>query len=465
MNGDDTSNRDTDLWPGSAPREATPSQRPSHFARGAASVVTLFVVLLVVVGAATILRRPGSAGAFLPLPTPTAHATAVASTATPQIPMLTWRKESLPANAFTGAGAGQSPFAADAAFAVAPSNGDVAYICQTPATGAPHVWRTLDAGQSWTKLPDPPDGGFQSCGLLIDQNDSMDPLVSFATVPYLSDIQISSGYAATYTLVAGGAQWRQLNGGPVAFNNVSQFASWHGDYYATFGSSTPTSLQSTLSVSTDGMRTWRPIDHQIVVGDTLAPSGETGEIAFWVQPVTGALLAKTYNSVRTGELWYSSDQGANWQEVVLPPSPVSEVGETGDWVTGASIWAQYLTAGQTFQICVWFTEGRDRGAKSFYCSHNRGQTWVKAVSPQAGIDLPLLMLTDGALLAESGPDYFLTPGCDPHLATERDIGSLPASILSGNSILEQGATARGVTIWQPDSALALYVAQYSVGNS
>jgi len=448
--------------PPPAPRGApTP---PSRFMRGVISAVSAFTMLTLVLGVVVLLRRPA-------IPYARALPTASITTPTPIPPMLQWRKMALPGGVMIGVGSvpGSSPSgtgAADApyaALAVAPSNGAIAYLCATPTTGAPKLWRTLDAGQRWSPLPSPPDGGFVFCSLLIDQNNPLNALASFSIAPDPTPSQISSDYPATYALLDGAQQWQQLNGGPYASSTMSHFASWNGSYYATITLSTPTSLQSTLSVSTDGLRSWQPIDRQIVVGDTMAPPGEQGEVNFWVNSVTGVLLAQTYNSTRTGELWKSVDHGANWREVALPPSPVSEHGEAGSWVTGATLWVEQLASGQAFQLCAWYTEKLFNGVAPLYCSNNDGQKWIKRVGgPSSGSTNVYGLTPDGALLVRDATTYTLLPVNDALLRTPINLGSTPSAVASVYLSFDFGLTARGMVLWQPDGWQSVYVAQYTL---
>ena len=451
------------FWDDTPPAPVGAPTPPSRFLRGVVSVVTVFTVLLLLLGAVTLLHRPG-------IPGPHALPTSSISTPTPTPPTLVWRQATLPPGVMIGVGSvpGSSPSgtgAADApyaALAVAPSNGAIAYLCTAPTTGAPKLWRTLDAGQTWAPLPSPPDGGFVFCSLLIDQNNPLNVLASFSITPDPTASQVSSGYPSTYALLAGAPQWQQLNGGPYAFSTTSHFASWQGNYYATITISTPTSLQSTLSVSTDGMRSWQPIDRQIIVGDTLAHPGELGEVGFWVNSVTGALLAQTYNSTRTGELWMSVDHGVNWREVVLPPSPVSEKGETGDWVTGAALWVQQLASGRAFQLCASYTEKSFNGDDPFYCSNNGGQTWTKTSGLYGGGTDVYGLMPDGTLLVRDGTMYTLLPVNDSLLQTPINLGSTPSSVAQVYLSYAFGLTTRGMVLWQPDGEASVYVASYTL---
>ncbi len=86
---------------------------------------------------------------------------------TPHAVKLNWQKARLPAGVVLIDGQGVTvtangtPIAigsatsfptANAAYYVAPSNGNIAYICQYSGSHAPRIWRTANAGQDWTPL-------------------------------------------------------------------------------------------------------------------------------------------------------------------------------------------------------------------------------------------------------------------------------------------------------------------------
>jgi hypothetical protein len=350
---------------------------------------------------------------------------------------------------------------ANARLTVAPSNGNVAYISEIPSKGAPLLWRTTDAGQRWTPLPSPPDHRYTSGNLMIDQNDPLTVIASFTS----GDATSASALYDTYASIDGSQQWRPVYGRPVASDSSGSLSSWKGVYYVTLLTTSPNGFfRSDLLASTDQMGSWHAIDAQIIAKDTLAPTGEVGVANFWVNPTTGALLAQTYNSTRTGELWMSEDHGASWSKVMLPPSPVSEVGETSNWVTGALLWVAQPIVGPDFHLCAWFTEGPNSANFRFYCSSDSGRTWTRRPSLQVGALFPTLMLADGALLSQNSSGFYLEPGADTQLTTTRHLGSVPGSGSIVGVSPSLGATARGVTFWQTTDANRLYVAQYSLAN-
>lgn len=439
-------------------RPHAPSVRRNRFTRGLASAASLVAMLALVLGAVALFHRAPGTGVVY------------------KSGDLSWRKVAVPAGVLLPATTNYGPIVVrtmghssaptpisplvvypNASLTVAPSNGDVAYICELPSRGAPKLWRTDDAGQQWTPLPALANDGYKSCGVLVDQNDPFTALVSFSKEAHPTPQSVYS----TYALLDGVKQWQRLDGGPVADETLSHLASWHGDYYATITVSTATTLRSNLSVSTDHMQTWHAIDQQIITGDTLNPPGEYGEVGFWVNPTTGALLAVTYNSTRTGGQWLSVDHGANWREVVLPPSPISEVGETGSWVTGASLWVQQPAIGQEFRLCAWFSE-RGTAATTFYCSQDSGRTWTRRPAPQSGISLPAILLADGSILTQRYTGYYLNAGDATGLPASRFLGRNPFAGMISVISSGLGPTSRGVTFWQPADGHSEYVAQYTL---
>ena len=456
--------RDDDAAPPSLRRNAPPTRR-NRFMRGVASAASLVAVLALVLGAVALFHRAPGTGTGPGV----IHSGA-----------LTWQPVTLPAGvrlsntyyatitrvATNHARPGSYTYhllmlaeEANADLVVAPSNGNVAYLNEVSAKGAPLLWRTTDAGAHWTPLPSPPNRGYTSGHLLIDQNDPLTLIASYTTTVRPSG---QSTYD-TYALLNGSRQWLPIHGGPVTWGGLGSLASWYGVYYSRLITTAPNGFfRSDLLASTDGMRSWHAIDGQIIAKDHLAPTGETGVASFWVNPTTGDLLATTYNETRAGELWMSVDHGVNWSEVVLPPSPVSEVGETNNWVTGASLWVQQPAIGQEFRICAWFAGGRGNGATTFYCSRDSGHTWARRPAPQLGISLSLNLLSDGAIIGQTTTGYYLNAGDDTHLAESRFLGTIPFA--GGGSVinLNQGTTARGVALWTPANANVLYVAQYTL---
>ena len=462
--------RDDDETPPPLRRNAPPTRR-NHFTRGLASVASLVAVLALVLGAVALFHRA---------PGPGAEPGAIHSGA------LTWRPVALPAgvrvaNTYATTTGVATSHATPGAFTyhlltpteqanadliVAPSNGNVAYISEVAAEGAPLLWRTTDAGAQWTRLPSPPNRGYKSGHLIIDQNDALTLIASYTTAasPYAQNAY------DTYALINGSRQWLPIYGRPVTSDGLGALASWQGVYYSTLLIDAPNGFfRSDLLASTDGMRSWHAIDGQIIAKDRLAPTGEIGVSRFWVNPTTGALLAATYNETRTGGLWMSVDHGVNWSEVELPPSPVSEVGETNNRVTGAILWVQSPTVGESFRLCAWYTETPNSDTQTFYCSRDSGKTWTRRTPTSASqnLDFTYVLLPDGAGIGMTTTALYLNPQDDAHLTRPRFIGALPNPQRGPwdggpwDGAL-WGVTAHGVSFWAANTANVLYVAQYTL---
>jgi len=445
-------------------RRPATSTRRSRIARGVASALSLVAALALVVGALALFHRAPGAGTG-----PRAIHTGA----------LTWQPVALPAGVRLVNGAGQTIRAsaprgtpgiatyhlvtsadfANADLLVALSNGNVAYISEVPAKGAPLLWRTTDAGMHWTQLPSPPNHGYKSGHLIIDQ---IDPLTVIAAYTVAATPNGQTKYDA-YALLNGSRNWLSIYGGPVTSDGMGYLASWHGVYYSTLITTFPNGFfRSDLLASADGMRSWHAIDQQIIARDRLAPTGETGIANFWVNPTTGALLAATYNETRAGELWMSVDHGANWSEVILPPSPVSEVGETNNDVTGASLWVQAPPVGDSFRLCAWFTEKISSQAENFYCSRDSGKTWMRRTPTSQFLDLSTILAPDGAGIGQTTTSLYLYPQDDTRLTHPRLIGGLPDPHGSPWDGARWGVAPRGVVFWAATNANVLYVAQYTL---
>lgn len=447
------------LRPRGAPR------RHSRLMRGVMSAASLVAVLALILGAATLLHRPAGQGG---------------APSVIQSGALTWRLASLPAGVrlvsayatttgvATPSGGAPGSFTyhqltptarANADLIVAPSNGNVAYIREIPTKGAPIIWRTTDAGRHWIQLPSLPDRGYKSGDLIVDRNDPLTLIAAFTTTAAPS----AQARYDTYVLIKKSRQWQPIYDGPVSIDGLGNLSDWHGEYFATRLTTSPNGFfRSELLASMDQMRSWHAVDAQIIAKDTLAPTGEVGVSNFWVNPTTGALLATTYNETRTGEVWMSEDQGKTWSEVALPPSPVSEVGETNNWVTGAIISVQSLAIGPYFHLCAWYTERSVNDPNTFYCSNDSGATWTHRPLPPLSQDRSSTLTPDGAGIGETTTALSLNPMADEHLTRPRFIGDLP-STKNGNTITALwGVTANSVVFWAMTTANQLYVAQYTL---
>ncbi|HST89331.1 MAG TPA: hypothetical protein VLJ14_13225, partial [Ktedonobacterales bacterium] len=285
---------------------------------------------------------------------PTAPATATPLPLLPPVPGTppSWQSYTLPAG-----------FTLDepvSTLAVAPSDGNTAYVCQGGASpSGARVIVTHDRGANWTARSDVAVGS--ACNLVVV--DQIDP-----------NIVLAGAAEQVFVTRDGGTTWTpttpQLAGVvSLATQGLRTFA------LGTFGTST-----SRLEVSDDGMRTWRPIDDAIA-----------GEVqSFWLDAANGHLLTATPRS-----FWMSDDDGSHWGQLSglggRPADYVARAAGNGNW-----------------QIC-----------SLAQCTTDSGRTWAPipplmvngtVVAPATG-GRPLALTSDGSLLATvSVIDLYRLPG-------------------------------------------------------
>ncbi|HLY32856.1 MAG TPA: hypothetical protein VKQ36_17665, partial [Ktedonobacterales bacterium] len=365
---------------------------------------------------------------------------------------------------------------------VAPSDGDVAYICQTLPSHGVRFWRTRDAGQHWAQLPTIFDSSSLGCLLTIDQNN---PLTIIARLLPARSLAYPPNY---YALVAGATRWQQLGsapysyvptGAPVsagdsAYGYLDALVSVGNTYYAIWTTISPSGAYpiARLFVSTDQMRSWHEVNLSILTHSQEGQAGVTGIQNIWAQPNSGgALLAQTY----TGALWITHDEGAHWQRIAfswIPPVSQLTPSSGAQTVEGSSttqVWVQQPIAGRPFRICVLVLneEGGPNNGPPLYCSRDSGKTWKLRPQPITpdGIPtvFPTIMLPTGALLAWNLGTIYLLTGDSGSAQSGHAIGSIPTPSKPNNILVGQlGVTATGVTFWQPLDAQTVYVSQWRV---
>jgi hypothetical protein len=369
---------------------------------------------------------------------------------------------------------------ANAAYYVAPSNGNIAYICQYIGSHAPRIWRTANAGQDWTPLAVMPvSGSFTECGMRADANNANSIFV------YLKRTSSSTpGGFTAYAFLDGAAHWLTIA------EDMVPLASWGDAYYAVNIPNTQVipdgapagQPQSHLYISTDQLRTWRSLDDTAIIAEGIATQEQTkqasptGVMLAWVQPTTGELLAQSFD----GALWRSTDHGQNWTQLQLPPlPPASQLtplpGETvmNGGATDAIALVQQPLGNRPFTLCalVFHQQAIAYNVAPLYCSTDSGQTWTRrprtAVNRgngnPAAFELPQTMLLDGSLLAWDVRTLSVYPGNDTAAPAAHVIGTIPTPAdlndIPGGQV---GVLAGGgAVLWQPHDPLTLYVATYS----
>jgi hypothetical protein len=178
----------------------------------------------------------------LPTPSPTPRIITLTSSGAPVAgPTLAWQKAALPA--------GFGMLFHDEDIGVAPSDGEIAYACtdQSPqGSSSPRVVVTHDGGASWA-----PAGAIQAwaggCGKAV-----VDALVSSTAIV---EEGFGPGTPAALT-TNGGASWRLMAASTAP---IMSLATAGGATYAIRQVDADNGSSSSLSVSTDGLRTWRAL--------------------------------------------------------------------------------------------------------------------------------------------------------------------------------------------------------------
>ncbi len=297
-------------------------------------------------------------------------------------------------------------------FGVASTNGNIAYACYSQtnqirqAPNAPAqissqitIYRTSDRAVHWMRLAQFPwpDAQTSDCEVQVDALDSSRVLVNI-----LGAVVGQTDTAIWYELTEdGGATWTKLSYG----DGLSYLATANGRTYAirwqVVGqqSNGLPKYDIHLSVSTDHLRTWQPIDVPI--------TGAGGEVnQFWERP-DGTILASVSSSA--GMLQQSTDGGAHWKVIPLPTLGAG-LGFGGMGVQ------QPTTTSQPWRICFdeVTTDGpaAKRTDAGVICTFDGGVTW--SIRPTLCTNAPcstrasqyleeFAIASDGAILA-GAPD-------------------------------------------------------------
>ncbi len=377
----------------------------------AASVVLIVGLLAYVLNAARTQHR-GSA----PISTAT---TAITPTPTSSVvipgPQLAWQQAHLP----PGVEVTMASLALKT-LAVAPSDGDVAYLCVAPTqregqaleTNA-HIYITRDRGQSWARGGDIPVGAQPQVSLKAFMLECR--IVVDATRPDMAVVETEwvqvgaegdNSQIASFASVDYGAHWRKLVY-PNLFVISPEMATYGSVVFASGSTQTLSRDQtqnrgnSGLWVSHDQMKTWQAL---------ALPSGLTPS-AFWLNPSTGALLLAA-NRQESGDslLFSSTNGGVHWTPLPAPSTPGIA------WIVqppqGATPWR---ICGATRP----FDDTAQPQINTLTCSNDGGQTWTArpalnlAQNPLKGSPFiasasVLALTSDGAALATTveGPSRF-----------------------------------------------------------
>jgi hypothetical protein len=360
-------------------------------------VGALAAVLLVALGFAQVLQSRGTQRHTTSLATATpAGKVATLAPITPSTPVgaaqqQSWSTVPVPVS-FTGVDA--------ESIALSPTDGNTAYLCyghNVYAQAQAQIWVTHNRGANWKQLATLPDGGkvdFAECDVWVD---AVNPSIVGAAVSAQSTTTLAS-FVHLYVSADDGSQWKLvpntvLLGGMATINGETYALREAGSTYSTQPG------QIHLSVSTDGMMTWRSIDASFTAQNLRVEQ-------FWVRPGDSELLAVVNPPpIATSGgtiLWESSDGGTHWTRLSAPTMQDFSVGQPA--------------ADQTWQICGYNSDLQNGQVQNeIECTISGGQSWTArpalrllyACTPssicQHGVNvqsmLNLSIAGDGALLS------------------------------------------------------------------
>ncbi len=292
-------------------------------------------------------------------PSPAASPIPTKSVAVPG-PQLTWRPATLPSAI--------DPDRDAFSRSIAPSNGDITYLCVPPSSPSETTARTYvtrDRAQTWARGADievgaqpPPNGahGYSlTCDIAVDATNPASALITEAWVPIGVNVPFEYTNYATFDFAA---HWQKLVvSQPQHFIANGQLASWHGNSYAFGFPPLPGGFHQGIWVSADQMRSWRRLT---------TPDGLT-IAAFWLNPSSGALLMLAADSSGLQQPYRSDDQGATWTAITS-----GQTGPSG-WIVAAP------QAGQPWHLCQG-SFGQKGGPgiwpSTVSCTADGGQTWT-----------------------------------------------------------------------------------------
>jgi hypothetical protein len=397
-------------------------------------------------------------------------ATPTPSTAAPLIPTpppagpLTWTPHVPPVAA--PAGANQTP-----ALAVAQSNGNTAYMCAPTGASSPtgvSVWLTRDRGASWAPTARMTVNSGQAvkvaaCALVVDDNQPGTVIVRAGVLPaggcfpYVDCVNY-----VPYVTMDFGAHWAPLHG-PLGY--PFELATRGRVTYALFGSPPRSASRGATNFvqSVDGMRTWTTIAIPSVGDGSVAGPIQEQVLAFWLNPLSGALLVMNTNSVFNDEHFWSSTDVTHWTQLNAPPFPFAVF----------DIVVQQPFTNAPWRICGgdssnWYVNGQSNThIKDIACTVDGGAHWIMChldfTLNGAGLpDYTLVTIADdGDLLftTSSGLERFaIGPGGVDSLGPVPNAGAAVYAASGGNGVLWAGPANN---FQDPDAQGRVFTASYA----
>jgi hypothetical protein len=365
-------------------------------------VVVVLVALTVVIAGSPELRAPDLLLLLGPQATPTATGLPTISVHGPVLsyptpvpgPHVRWQPTApLPDNLTFGSG--------DFNFAVAPSDGRTAYLCDVspPPAGTPtpsgetsRFWVTHDRGAQWTpalEISEQPNATW--CAVEID---AFDPSLVVLISSYVDPSAAPPGpvgplpnQTVSEVTFDGGLTWQRLAGNQVIFQPTTVNGVTFALRATQLGQNLSVPVTTELVMSGDHWHTWTPIDTTI-----RAASPHLQVRDYTLDPTTGALLVSMWDM--TGgpfQLWSSTDTGQHWRTQPLP---------VGDGTGFNQLVIHPPSRDAARHVC---DAAQGNMGTSVVCSADGGTTWTQP------IEYPLTQwyhfggfASDGALLLVAG---------------------------------------------------------------
>lgn len=364
------------------------------FPRAGLTAAVVALTLLLTACAAGAGSGSGAQNAAQQFATPMATATAA------PIQPLSWRKISTPIDLSHGG----------VSMGVSPVNGRDAWICGSGKAGQFLIWRTQDAGATWsqisalTPVAPPPTVTSTACSVVPDQNLATSVAIWLPTGD--PSVPGPTSSALAYYSSDGGANWA-----PMPHN-------WWIDQIATSGVTTYALVNDlgnqgniNLFASSDHFATWRSVNPQAQEESQNPPT-------LWVAPSSGdALLFTNYFN----HLYHSTDGGSHWTLVTAQSTPSAQA-QLAVWRGQSAGWL----------ICGGSLNGSlDGSSAQTLCSVDGGKTW-SARPAATGSSCSAVGLTgDGSLYdvcsagASGAADPYVLMRLPPGAGAWRAVGGAP----------------------------------------
>lgn len=279
--------------------------------------------------------------------------------------------------------------------AVSPSDGNTAYLCYGHNTyhhGDVMLWGSHDSGATWTPMAPLPESGNEDIAACQVWTDVYRPNVVAALVS-AEDNSTATPFVHVYLSRDGGIHWTRLSD-TLALTGLATVSTRSYALRAT-GTDRSTFSGQHLSVSTDDLVTWQPIDQQFT-------SRQLTITQFWLRPGDGALLAAVSPYVQPNTpppaqtLWQSTDGGAHWTRV---PAPAMR-----------DFTVRPAASGQPWSICGdSYDSTNAQNPNLLACTSDGGTTWtarpaLRLMSACTGSSCAAPIMTQAAMGSSLAPD-------------------------------------------------------------